>query len=74
MKKLSNHSHLKEQENSPKAANNEANFCSLIDIEFKREIVKTLKESRLIVKELRKDMNSNTDYFRKELENIWKNT
>ena len=31
--------------------------------EFKKEIVKILKE-------LRVDMNSNTDYFRQELENV----
>ena len=63
MKKLRNHSQLKEQENSPEAANNETDLCSLTDIEFKREIVKILKE-------LREDMNSNADSFRKELENI----
>ena len=61
MKKHRNHSQLKEQENSPKAVNNEPDLCSLIDIEFKREIVKILKG-------LREDMNSTTDYFRKELE------
>ena len=41
---------------------------SLTDFEFKREIVKILKELMLI-KELREDMNSNADSFRKELEN-----
>ena len=63
MKKHRNHSQLKEQENSPKAVNNETDLCSLTDLEFKREIVKILKE-------LREDMNSNADYFRKELENM----
>ena len=63
MKKHRNHSQLKEQENSWKADNNETDLCSLTDIEFKREIVKILKE-------LREDMNSNADSFRKELENI----
>ena len=63
MNKLRNHSQLKQWENSPKAVNNETDFCSLTDIEFKREIVKILKE-------LREDMNSNADSFRKELENI----
>ena len=43
MKKLRNHSQLK-QEDSPEAANNETDLCSLIYIEFKREIVKILKE------------------------------
>ena len=63
MKKHRNHSQLKQQENSPKALNNETDLCSLTDFEFKREIVKILKE-------LREDMNSNADSFRKELENI----
>ena len=63
MKKLINHSQLKEQENSTKAENNETDLCSLTDIEFKREIVKILKE-------LREDMNSNADSLRKKLENI----
>ena len=44
MKKLSDHSQLKEQENSPKGANKETNLCSLTDIEFKKEIVKILNE------------------------------
>ena len=56
MKKHRNHSQLKQQENSPKADNNETDLCSLIDFEFKREIVKILKE-------LRKDVNSNADSF-----------
>ena len=63
MKKLRNHTLLKQQENSPKAINNETDLCSLTDTEFKREIVKILKE-------LREDMNSNADSLRKELENI----
>ena len=73
MKKLRNHPKLKEQ-NSHEAANNETDLCSLIDTEFKREIVKILKELRLNIKELRSvDINSNADYFRKELENIRRN-
>ena len=63
MKKLRNLSQLKQQENSPKAVNNETKLCSLTDFEFKREIVKILKV-------LREDMNSNADSLRKELENI----
>ena len=51
MKKLRNHSQLKQQENSPKAVNNETDLCSLTDLEFQREIVQILKE-------LREDMNS----------------
>ena len=34
-----------------------------MDTEFKKEMVKILKE-------LRVDMNSNADYFRKEIENV----
>ena len=63
MKKHRNHSQLKEQENSPKADNNETDPCRLTDIECKREVLN-------MVKELREDMNSNADFFRKELENI----
>ena len=44
MKKHRNHSQLKQQENSPKVINNETDLCSLADFEFKREIVKILKE------------------------------
>ena len=40
MKKHRNHSQLKQQENSPKAVNNETDLCSLTDFEFKWEIVK----------------------------------
>ena len=59
MKKLRNHPQLNQQI-SPKAVNNEIDLCSLTDLEFKREIVKILKE-------LREDMNSNADALRKEL-------
>ena len=41
-----------------------------MDTELKNEIVKILKELRANMKEFRVDMNSNADYFRKELENI----
>ena len=63
MKKLRNYPQSNQQENSPKAVNNETDLCSLTDTEFKKDIVKILKD-------LRADMNSNADYFRKELENI----
>ena len=66
MKTLRNQSQLKEKRNSPKEVNNETDLWSLTDIEFKREIVKILKE-------LSMDMNINADYFRKELENIRRN-
>ena len=65
MKRLKNHSQLKEQ-NSPEGGKNETDLCSLTDSEFKKEIL-------TIRKELRVDMNSNADYFRKELENVRRN-
>ena len=70
MKKPRNHSQLKEQVYSPEGENNETDLCSLTDTEFKKETVKILKELRGNVKELRADMDSNADYFRKEIENI----
>ena len=63
MKKHKNNSQLKEQENSPKAVNSKTDLCILTDIEFKMKREKILKE-------LREDMNSTADSFRKELENI----
>ena len=63
IKKPRNHSWLKEHENSPKAVNNDTVLCSMTDFDFKREIVKILKE-------FREDMNSNADFFRKQLKNI----
>ena len=63
MKKLRNHSQLKQQQNSSKAVSNETETCSLADLEFKRETVKILKK-------LREDMNSNADSLRKELKNV----
>ena len=53
--------------------NNERDLCRLIDTEFKRETVKILNELRQNIKELREDINSNADYFIKELENIRRN-
>ena len=46
MKKLRIHPQSNQQENSPKTVNNETDLCSLTDLEFKREIVKILKELR----------------------------
>ena len=63
MKRHRIHSQLKQQQNSPKAVNNETYIWSMTDNKLKREIVKILKE-------LRKDMNSNADSFRKEQENM----
>ena len=48
MKKHKNHSQLKEEENSPEGANNERDFCILIDIELK-EVMKTVKELRIAI-------------------------
>ena len=62
MKKLRNHSQLKEKENSPEGANNETKLQSKI-FWVKNERVKILKE-------LRVNMNGNENYFRKEQENI----
>ena len=55
MKKLRNHSQGNQQENPPKAVTNETELCSLTDVDFKRETVKILKESRVNIKELRAD-------------------
>ena len=55
---------------SPEKANNETDFYSLKDTEFKKEIGKLLKELRVNMKELKADINSNTNYYRKELDNI----
>ena len=41
MKQLRNHSQLKEQDNSHEAANNETDFCSLIDRVWKGDSEKT---------------------------------
>ena len=70
MKKLKNDSQLKEQEKSPEEANNETDLCSITNNKFKKEVVNILKELRVNMKELRTGMNSNADYFRKELENM----
>ena len=70
MKKLRNHSQLKEQENSSEAARNEIDLNSLTDTKFKKERVKILKELRVNLRDLKLDMNSNAYYFRKKLKNI----
>ena len=60
MKKQRNYSQLKEQEKSPKRTNNETDLSSLLDPEFKKEVIKMLKE-------LRKIISRNADHFNKEL-------
>ena len=52
MKKLRSNSQLKEQENSPEAANSETDLYSLTDTKFKKEIVKILEELKVNMKEL----------------------
>ena len=62
MKKQNNYP-LKDQENSPEGKNNENDLFSIIDTQFKKEIIKILKE-------LKKAINTNVDYCKKELETI----
>ena len=49
--------------NSPEGANNETELWRLMDIEFKKEVMKILKALKIYI-------NSNMDYFRKELETM----
>ena len=63
MKKHRNYFQLKDQENSPERTINETDFFTLTDSEFKKEIIKILKE-------LRKTINRNADYCKKALEVI----
>ena len=72
IKKLRNHSQLKEQENSPEAAN-KMELCGLTDTEFKREVLKILKKLRQNISELKVYINSNADSFKKEIETIRRN-
>ena len=58
MKMYRNHSQLKEKENSPEGVNKESYLCSLTDTEFKKEVIKILKESRMAI-------DINVDYFLK---------
>ena len=57
MKKHRIHYKLKEQ-NSSKGENNKTDFCSLKNTEFKKEVMKILKE-------LRTAIGSNADYFKR---------
>ena len=66
MKKQRNHSQLKDQENFPEGTNNETDLFSLIDTEFKKEVMQILKE-------LRKAIDRNADYCQKELQTIRRN-
>ena len=60
-KKQRNHTQLKDQENSPEGMNNETDLFSLIDTEFKKEVMKILKE-------LRKVIDRNAECCKKDLE------
>ena len=63
MKKQRNNSQLKEQENSPEGANSKTDLFCLLQTVFKKEIMKILKE-------LRKAVSRNADYYKKELGTI----
>ena len=63
MKKQRKYSQLKEQDKSPERTNNETDHTSLLNPEFKKEVIKILKE-------LRKSINRNADCYCKELERI----
>ena len=61
--KQRNHSQLKDQENSPEGTNSETVLFSLMDTEFKKEVITLLKK-------LRKAIDRNAEYCEKELETI----
>ena len=63
MKKQRNYSQWKEQEKSAERVNNETDLSSLPDPDFKKKVIKVLKE-------LRKIINRNADHCNKELETI----
>ena len=71
MKKQRNYSQIKkkkkkrEREKSPKRANNETDLSSLLDLQFKKEVIKMLEELKII--------NRNVDHCTKELETIKRN-
>ena len=64
MKKQRNYSQLKEHEKSPERIN-ETDF-SLLDPEFKKEVIRMLKE-------LRKSIDRNADHCNMELETLKRN-
>ena len=61
MKKQRNYSQLKKQENSPERTTNETDLTGLLSPNFKKEVIKMLKE-------LRKIINRNADHCNKELD------
>ena len=61
MKTQKNHSQLKDQENCLKRTIIETDLFSLINTDFKKEIMKILKG-------LRRTTDRNADYYKKEIE------
>ena len=59
MNKHRNYFQLRDQENSTERTNNKTDFFTLTNSEFKKEIIKILKE-------LRKTINRNADYCKKK--------
>ena len=62
MKKHRSYFQLKDQENSPERTINETDFFTLTDSEFKKEIIKILKE-------LKKAIDRNADFCKKGTRN-----
>lgn len=56
---------IKRSRRFPERTKNETDLFSLTDTEFNKDIMKTLKE-------LRKVINTNADYYKRELEKITK--
>ena len=48
MKKQRNHHQLKDQENSPEGINNETDLFSLIDTEFKKEVMRDFPSGTVV--------------------------
>ena len=61
MKKQRKHSQLKDQGDSPERTNNDIDLFSLKDTKFKKEVMKILEK-------LRKAIDRNANYCKKELE------
>ena len=59
MKRQGNYSQLKEQEKFHERTNNGTELSSLLDLEFKKEVIKMLKE-------LKKIISKNADHSKKD--------
>ena len=66
MEKQKNHSQFKEQEKSHERTNNETDLTSLLDPEFKKEVMQMLKAIGKII-------DRNAGHCNKELETIKRN-